>query len=110
MCITLPNKLSIMDRDIAKRHFNYVEERSWDVKDQPYVKKQAGGKERSVDEMLKILRRRLRKNGKLERYREKQYHTKDAERRQERRKKIEYENEKREEKKRNNEGGISGSY
>lgn len=80
----------------------------WTVDDRPYVKKKAGGKKRSVDKMLKILRRRLNKNGKLQEYRERQHYTSPAEERQEERKDREYKLDKIREQMRA-EGNISGS-
>lgn len=70
---------------------NHSKRQGWTVDDRPYVKKDAGGKNRSIDKMLKLLRRRLSKNGKLQEYRERQYYTSPSEERQEARKEKEYE-------------------
>ena len=70
-----------------------VTNRNWEgcnIKDMPWVKKQSHGKTRSIDQMLKTLDRRLRKNGKLEEYRERQHFTKPSKERREARQAAEY--------------------
>jgi ribosomal protein S21 len=57
----------------------------------PWVKKEpSGGSERDVDHMLTILDRRLRKSGRLDEYRERQYYTKPSEERRQARQEREY--------------------
>lgn len=63
----------------------------WHVADMPWVKKEpSGGSNRDVDHMLTILDRRLRKSGRLDEYRERQYYTKPSEERRQARQEREY--------------------
>ena len=62
----------------------------WTVDDRPYVKKQAGGKTRDIEHMLKLFSKRIHKNGKLQEYRERQHYTPPAAERREEKNRIEY--------------------
>jgi ribosomal protein S21 len=78
----------------ADRMVESVTEGNWSgchVKDMPWVKQKAGGHERSIDEMLNILRRRMAKNGRLAEYKERQYYVKPSQEMHERYRKIEHE-------------------
>lgn len=63
----------------------------WHVTDQPWVlKNPSNGKERSVDQMLSELDKRLQKNGKIEEYQERQYYTPPSEERRQEKERVEY--------------------
>lgn len=63
----------------------------WHVKDMPWVRKDPpNGQERSIDQMLKVLDRRVEKNGRLKEYEENQYFTKPSEKRRQREEEREY--------------------
>jgi len=74
---------------------------SWEgssIKTRPMVSRKSGGPDnhdKSVDDLLEIFSRRVRKNGKLEEYEERQYFTQPSKERRESRREAEYQAQKR---------------
>lgn len=93
-----------VSEETADRMVEAVTNGNWEgcnIKDMPWVKKESSGGTRSVDKMLKILDRRLKKNGKLREYRERQTFTKESKKRREARKEAEHKAQKAEERRMN---------
>lgn len=88
-----------MSKSKADRLVEQVTDGNWSgctIRDMPWVRKKTGsGHERSIDDMLKILRSRMAKNGRLAEYRERQYFTKPSQEEHDRIRTLEHERSKR---------------
>lgn len=77
----------------ADRMVEQVTDGQWDgchIKDMPWVKKNTPNGKRDIDKMLKVFGRRVRKNGRLKEYQERQEFTKASKKRRDARKQAEH--------------------